>query len=219
MYNEEGLHNLYESLNEYTAKSSNLTEILIIHAENIGGFGHEHLVYGVARRLGVICESINCLFTLAPPETREQINSTDRSQSEAFLHAFLINCYGIFDNIAWFIYYQKSLDSTEYDKRNIGVFKKQFKRHLTVLVKEKATEHKQWYKSLTQQRHPTAHRIPPYIIPYIRYRNGVDYTPHYIHSLSEGRGVPLHQQSLVDMGTVMQFIETLIEDMPALLNQ
>ncbi|PCD85463.1 hypothetical protein [Vibrio mediterranei] len=134
------------------------------------------------------------------------------------LHAFLIHSAGIHDNIAWLLAFHKNVDQ-EYnlDKKRMQVvlYGDWFRQFLTPRLVKRVDETKDWFEHIRDHRHPTAHRIPPYLIPYIVYQDTgeFDYTPRYIHDFDESAPVLLHAQSLCDIGGVILTVKALIDDL------
>lgn len=211
MYSSKDIRGMREAQEQLCRKSQGVIENILLRSSQVNCKAREHLVYGIARRLGIISESMESLFTILPLDTQELIAGKDRYNAEAFLHAFLINCSGIMDNIAWFIVFYCQHEGVEKRKHEVGLFHKKFFKYLPIELKDKVAERREWYSFLVGQRHPVAHRIPPYIIPYIEYSNGeIDYSPRYMHSHKESGVVYLHPQLLADLGAVVEFVELLI---------
>ncbi|AEX22407.1 hypothetical protein [Vibrio sp. EJY3] len=214
MYKPEFLEELQSTKRNYYIECHNLINELIDISEKVGGDAGEHLKFGVSRRLSILAESLNALFELTPPDLSELAEREKRNLADAHLHAFLINVSGIIDNMAWSIVYHYKLDAVAKRKHEVGLFHTKFKTHLPQLTKGKVAEFKEWYDFLVSQRHPTAHRIPPYIIPYIETTEDAarDFTPMYIHSHKDGKIVFLHSQLICDLGAVLELTKVLISD-------
>lgn len=218
MYSEEKLQEIYELSQEYYAKCFELQEQMIVISDRMTRGAKEHAVYGIARRLQTLRGCMRFFFDQVPPDQDAEPEMEIRSQANANLHAFLINCCGISDNIAWLLAHENGLgDEQELEKRRheIGLFQKDFAKHLSTRVSAKASQFEEWHKFIVGQRHPTAHRIPPYIIPYIQSATTGenDYTPYYIHAFEKSRPVPLHAQVLCDLGAVVELVDALVKDL------
>ncbi|MCG7549202.1 hypothetical protein [Pseudoalteromonas sp. Of7M-16] len=165
--------------------------------------------YGILRRLFVIEVCVSKLFELSPPDLSGELDARIRHEANAHLHSFLVNCYGIFDNIAWAIVELQKVKVK--NKMEVSFFHKKFRKYLTPKLREKALKYKEWYEFLRSQRHPTAHRIPPYIVPYtIDGQDIQDFTPRYIHSLDEGKLVYLHPQILSDCQIILDVLNAFL---------
>ncbi len=214
MYKTEFLKELQLTKRKYYLECHELINELIDVSQNVDSEASEHLKFGVARRLCILSESLNALFELTPPDLSELAERQNRNLAEAHLHAFLINISGIIDNMAWAIVFQYGLNAVAKRKHEVGLFHVKFKPHLPSSTKKKVAEFKDWYEFLVSQRHPTAHRIPPYIIPYIESTEDsvIDFTPRYIHSHKDGKIVPLHPQLLCDLGAILELTKVLLID-------
>jgi hypothetical protein len=89
------------------------------------------------------------------------------------------------------------------------LFQKEFKRHLSESLLKAVESLEKWYEFIKDQRHPTAYRIPPYIIPYIQFEKtgDIDYTPYYIHSFDKSHPVLLHAQVISDLGAILEILK------------
>jgi hypothetical protein len=181
----------------------------------------DHAIYGVARRLQTLRNCLDFFFEAIPPDIKSEPMLNVRAQCDAHLHAYLINCCGIFDNMAWALAFQLKLNEKmdiEKAKFDIDLFKTKFKPYLSPNLASRISEFEQWHEFLLNQRHPTAHRIPPYVIPAIQYgtSNQFDYTPYYVHDFDSSRPIPLHQQSICDMGAVLLVVDAWLATLSTL---
>lgn len=210
MYSEEDVAYLNDEKIRAYSDCNALLEELLVNSGTLEGEAKEHLTHGIARRLTLLSETMNAIFDLIPPDALEHVDRSSRVRAEAFLHAFLTNCRGLIDNMAWFVVKYNQL---EIHKNRISLFDRKFKRYLPEMLSVSVGEYKEWYEFLTSQRDPAAHRIPPYIIPYLVLDNGErDYTPLYIHSHREGAFVVLHRQVLSDIGVITGLVRAFIID-------
>lgn len=217
MYTAVQVDELHERARELYAQCFELQEKLIITAAKMPDKAKEHAIYGVARRLGTLRESMRFFFDHLPPDLNEEAEIAQLAQGNANLHAFLINCSGIIDNLAWLLAYHLFLDEEmdlEKNKFDIGLFNKKFRKYLPGGVAAKVDEFDDWHGHIIGNRHPTAHRIPPYVIPYIQSATTGenDYTPRYIHAFDKSHPVPLHPQFICDLGAVVELVEALYAD-------
>tara|TARA_B100002049_G_C15878616_1_gene290690 strand:- start:115 stop:417 length:303 start_codon:yes stop_codon:yes gene_type:complete len=100
MYTAEQIDEMRERAGELYAQCFELQEKLIIMAAKMPAKAKEHAIYGVARRLGTLRESMLFFFDHLPPHLNEEAESTQLAQGDVNLHAFLINCSGIIDNMS-----------------------------------------------------------------------------------------------------------------------
>jgi hypothetical protein len=213
LYSEESLEKIYESYYDLIPRVNRLQTDFILIADELRDEAKDHALYGISRRLSIIKECVEYFFQAIPPEQNEEIDIEVRKRGDIHLHAILINVCGIIDNMAWLWAYHIELDNKidlEKKKSDIGMFNKKFRKHLPDTLKEKTSTFSDWYNFIKNQRHPTAHRIPPYIIPYIQSSDtGLnDYTPTYVHSTgADSRPVYLHAQTLNDVGVIIELLE------------
>ncbi|EMN7422798.1 hypothetical protein WB911_004564 [Vibrio parahaemolyticus] len=216
-YSEEQLNELYRLRNEYESRFRDIQEkVLTLSVKMTGGL-REHAVYGICRRISNLSHCLTFFFDSLCPG-KSVLSDNTLAIGNIHLHAFLVNCSGISDNIAWFLAYHHKLDETEdldKFKFNIGLFgKKKFTEYITPAVSKKVAEFDDWHQHIKSFRDPTAHRVPPYLIPYVVYTElgEVDCTPKYIHEFSKSNPVLLHAQVIADIVAVVELIEALIED-------
>lgn len=127
----------------------------------------EFLLHGVGRRLRVLRRGLKNVFALFPPSATQPIDPDDLENAQLSLHAFVINLYGLFDNLAWAFVWRHGLEKVV-DKRQVGMFKEGTKQHLpqalhAYLDSEKMMRWSTEY--LKNYRDSLAHRIPLYIPP------------------------------------------------------
>lgn len=128
----------------------------------------EHLIHGAGRRVKVLRRCLNNVFKLFPPSQTMPLESDDLSEVQVSLHAFVMNLYGVFENLAWTFVIRHSLEDSIGDYRRVGMFLRSTQRHLPpelrdYLVKQQmVTWHDDYLKNY---RDALAHRIPLYIPP------------------------------------------------------
>ena len=128
----------------------------------------EYLLYGVGRRLKILRYSLSTIFRLFPPTTAKPIASDDLDAVQAALHAFVMNLYGTFENLAWAFVCHHDLIGEIGDRRKIGMFLDSTQRFLPQVLadylssKTMTAWHVQYLKNY---RDALAHRIPLYIPP------------------------------------------------------
>lgn len=118
---------------------------------------------GVGRRLPLIGKSAQNIFRLYPPGTCELLKRDDCEDIAIQLHAFAINVYAIFDNIAWVCMLEAG---GTLSPMKVGLFKAECEQFLPAELKEYVGHEtaKTWFKDYGKAyRDSTAHRIPPYL--------------------------------------------------------
>jgi hypothetical protein len=118
---------------------------------------------GVGRRLPLVARCAQNIFRLYPPNTKELLTSADCDDIAIHLHAFAINVYAIFDNIAWICMLEAggSLPS-----RKVSLFKEDCERFLPSDLKTYLDRDitKTWFNKYGKiYRDSTAHRIATYL--------------------------------------------------------
>jgi hypothetical protein len=128
----------------------------------------EHLLQGVARRLFVLRRCLIKVFELFPVSATAPIGSDQLYEVQIYLHAFVINLYGIFDNYAWSFIHHHGLEADFDDPRKVGLFKNRVQRYLPDEIRNyvQAQGIRDWHRDyLTNYRDALAHRIPLYVPP------------------------------------------------------
>jgi hypothetical protein len=128
----------------------------------------EHLLHGAGRRVGVLKRSLQQIFTIFPPSLVRPLQQDTLSDVQIYLHAFVMNLYGIFDNWAWAFVLRHNLTAAVGGRMNVSLFKTATQRFLPEPIRVyltsdgKAAWHDEYLKSY---RDALAHRIPLYIPP------------------------------------------------------
>ncbi|MEI8173655.1 MAG: hypothetical protein WCH07_09260 [Deltaproteobacteria bacterium] len=132
----------------------------------------EYMHQGVNRRLGILHRCFENIFRLFPPDQMEKLSGNNRIDIEINLHAFLINIYGIIENIGLALAHENELIPVKSERKgeSIGVnlFKMKFSGRLNPKLKEYLVKPKiqEWYRNYAKNyRDALAHRIPPYVPP------------------------------------------------------
>jgi hypothetical protein len=128
----------------------------------------EHLRSGVGRRLRVLHRALSNMFELFPPSAIEPIDRDALDDAQINLHAFIMNLYGLFDNLAWAFVLHHNLLSLVADRKKVGFFLGTTKRFFPPAVRAFADDAKMntWHGDyLKNFRDALAHRIAPYIPP------------------------------------------------------
>jgi hypothetical protein len=132
----------------------------------------EFFVHGICRRLWMLFRSIENVFRLFPVNSLVLLTQNDREDIQINLHAFLINIYGMLENIALALAYENDLvgDRPEgkLHQKQVNLFNRQFQQlidpDLKLFLSAKNLD--DWYKCYAKNyRDALAHRIPPYVPP------------------------------------------------------
>jgi hypothetical protein len=132
----------------------------------------EYMQHGVSRRLRLLHRCVENIFKLFPVNQMEKLTENDRLDVGINLHAFLINIFGIIENIGLALAYENDLIGDKSMKKvnlkSVNLFDKKFKRLLNPRLKEYVAKPKlrEWYRDYAKNyRDALAHRIPPYVPP------------------------------------------------------
>jgi hypothetical protein len=128
----------------------------------------EYLRSGVGRRLRVLHRTLSNIFELFPPSTVDPLDRDDLDDAQINLHAFIMNLYGLFDNLAWVFVLHHELLSAVGHRKKVGFFLSATKRFFPPALRSLADDAKMnaWqHEYLKNFRDALAHRIAPYIPP------------------------------------------------------
>lgn len=128
----------------------------------------EHIVEGAGRRLQTLCRSYENVFDLFPPSRSDPLSSDDLQDVAINLQAFVMNLYGLFENLAWAFVLRHDLEAEVGGRMRIGLFSRNTQKRLPSVLRDYVTSkrmvdyHAQYLKNY---RDALAHRIPLYIPP------------------------------------------------------
>lgn len=127
----------------------------------------EHLRHGAGRRLKVMARALENIFRLFPPSLQHPVPPDDLNDVQINLHAFFINLYGVFENLAWAFALRHDI-AKQLDIRDIGLFHKKarkfFPEELAQYVSSDVIA--RWRNDyLKTYRDALAHQIPLYVPP------------------------------------------------------
>jgi hypothetical protein len=128
----------------------------------------EYLDHGVGRRLSILRRSIEEIFALFPPWREHPLARETLADVQIYLHAFVINLYGIFDNWAWAFVLRHDLLTQIGYRTDVGLFKQKTQQFLPNALREYLVQNRiaDWHeKYLKEFRDALVHRIPLYVPP------------------------------------------------------
>lgn len=128
----------------------------------------EYLRSGVGRRLRVLHRTLSNMFELFPVSMVQPVDRDDLDDAQINLHAFIMNLYGLLDNLAWVFVLHHDLLSAVGDRKKVGFFSSATKRFFPPALRAYADDVKtnRWHgEYLKNFRDALAHRIAPYIPP------------------------------------------------------
>ena len=128
----------------------------------------EHMIRGAGRRLGVLVHSTENIFSLFPLTTTKPLDRDAVADIQVYLHAFLMNLYGVFENWGWAFVLRHDLEASVGGRMGIGLFNRKTQKFLPPALRDYLTQGPvpEWHeKYLKNYRDALAHRIPPYVPP------------------------------------------------------
>ena len=111
---------------------------------------------------------LRTVFQLFPPETTRPLCTDDLHEVQINLHAFVMNLYGVFENLAWAFVARHKLENTIGGRNNVGLFLRTTQQYLPLPLNAYLTSPTiaDWHNDyLKNYRDALAHRIPLYIPP------------------------------------------------------
>ena len=136
--------------------------------DNVNPLVKEHLLHGTGRRIMVLRRTVENIYDLFPPSTRQPLSTDALSDVQINLHAFVMNLYGVFENWAWAYYHRHNLQSEISDRRQVGMFLPGMRPFLPLALRDYLSSEviTKWQRDyLKNYRDALAHRIPLYIPP------------------------------------------------------
>jgi len=168
VYKQEDVQKIKSELNTLRQRYLNLLSKIFELSEKLKEEkAKEYLHHGVGRRLEVIERCIENIFLIFPVERKNLLCHDELIDVAINLHAFFVNIFGLLDNLAWVLIYEKQLAGI-IDKKKVGLFKKETKKHFPSEFRQylDSGEMKIWHKQyLTNYRDALSHRIPLYVPP------------------------------------------------------
>lgn len=196
-------------------------------------------VQGFFRRLRLLKTIIHNVYTIFPPDRLDRLNDDEVQNLTINLQAFVLNVFGCIDNLAWVWVKENSLDID--DNKKVSFNNKEIRQTLSDDFKIYLKTIDEWRTSyLKDTRDSLAHRVPPYVPPYmlnieeqsqeihleelkwekIREHKFDEYEEICIQLDKLGKSAPyfsqgkkyvvFHVQVISDWNTVVQFLEKFI---------
>lgn len=128
----------------------------------------EHLCQGAGRRIGVLGHCFTTIFEKFPPNSSKPLPRSILYDVQIAHHAFVINLYGLFENLAWAFILRHKLETEVGGRKKIGLFLKSTQSLLPTSVRDYLTSPTMvaWHNDyLKNYRDALAHRVPLYIPP------------------------------------------------------
>lgn len=194
-YRSEHLNKLYSEIKDLRNQTAGVQILLGELAQRMKQpraqmFANE----GIGRRLPLVARCVQNIFQLYPPDTEMLLTREVCDDIAIHLHAFAINVYAIFDNIAWACMLEAG---GSLPPLKVSPFKQECARFLPSDLKNYIARDitQKWFNEYGKiYRDSTAHRIAPYL-------------PSRAYTIEEGRKFrELHErshQALLDAAKVM----------------
>lgn len=215
---EDALHikSLFSTIHERHLRLSKRMLDLIDILENVKAM--EYMSQGGVRRLNIICRCIENIFLIFPVDREDLLTKDELKDISINLHAFFVNIFGLLDNLAWVVVYEKK-QADSIKKKEVGLYKAKTQELFTDTFNAYLNLNmKKWYREHLQNfRDSLSHRVPLYVPPMcIDPKDFPDTTGRvcgfFVHSLSEcGSHVALHAQVVTDFNTIEEIIEKFCE--------
>lgn len=117
----------------------------------------------LGRRLPVVERTVLSIFEIYPPRRSKFLSREECTDVAINLHAFAINVYAVFDNVAWICMLQAGGNLAA---KRVGLFRKDCESFLppALLAYISRPMVRKWFDEYGKvYRDSTAHRIPPYL--------------------------------------------------------
>ncbi len=159
-----------ELLKELQTTLAALDELLLQSLRASGSIANEkskvYLNEGFGRRVGILKHCLTNIFRQFPPNTSELLTKEELHDVQIALHAFVMNLYGAFENLAWAFVIRHDLMSKFKTANRVGMFSKDLRTCMPEPIATHLTSEtfSSWSKLyLKNYRDSLAHRISPYI--------------------------------------------------------
>ena len=125
----------------------------------------EYLHNGIGRRVGLVQRCVERIFQIFPPERTEHFEREELEDLNINLHAFLLNIYGILDDIAWVVVLEATQQEVN-NRRKVSLYGPEVQKHLPKDTVSFLATMKSWHDNYIKNfRDSLAHRIPAYVPP------------------------------------------------------
>jgi hypothetical protein len=126
------------------------------------------LQQGVLRRLSIIERCVLKIYQIFPPDRTKFLSEDELDDIVINLRAFVVDVYGILDNLAWVCVLEGAMPDLEKNRLKIGLYKEATKQYLPQKLRDYvySDSTRRWFDEYAKvYRDSAAHRIPPYIPP------------------------------------------------------
>ncbi|WP_126804155.1 hypothetical protein [Aliidiomarina minuta] len=155
----------------YPEVMARLDELHILCVTNAHALPHdsrarEYLLFGAGRRISVLRRAMSRIFETFPLRLERPLPLVGIHDVQIYLQAYVINLFGLFDNLAWAFVLFHDLEDQVGGKFGVGFQRRGTQRFLPQSLRDYVTneQHRQWNENyLKSYRDALAHRIPLYI--------------------------------------------------------
>jgi hypothetical protein len=168
VYSPEQVKQLAADYKLWRGRESALTTALAVHPYRLAA-SHVMATHGVLRRLSTMLHCMRRIYEALPPDQSEPPRLS-MHDAEAYLQAFIINAYGVLDNLAriWCTEIDLKTDKGKALPNSyigLGPDKKLVRASFSEGFRQQLAASDAWFGYLENYRHALAHRIPLYIPP------------------------------------------------------
>lgn len=169
--------------------------------------------HGLGRRAGHIRKCLERFHEIFEYEIAgEEITERMRFEQEAFLYTFLIDISGGLDNLIKVVASEKGFALR---KAEISFNRIEGRKLLPDSAADKYFTYDKWFAYLKDFRDSLAHRITPYIPPYVVDQNGIkSYESFYTHDFDTSPHIYFHPQIICDAKTFSEVVRLGLSGVP-----
>ncbi len=167
-FSEEDRKKIEEEISDFNLRYLEVTyKIQMVLSELKEEKSKEYLLHGAMRRIRLLRRCVENIFIIYPHEREELLSENERDDLMINLHAFLINVFGILDNLAWVWLVEKGL-AINMNSADVGLFNRKTQKNFIQDFQDylnSETMQKWHFSHLKNYRDALSHRIAPYIPP------------------------------------------------------
>ncbi|MBD3769247.1 MAG: hypothetical protein IE925_03805 [Rhodobacterales bacterium] len=168
-FTTEQINELQKKLNGARSKADNILHnwtSLELRSERAKEFAR----HGVARRVQILRRCLEIIFEQMPPATQEAPSRHDLLDATISIQTFIMNVFGVLDNIAWTWIEESGLckpDGAKLRPTEVGLTPRfeYIRNSLSNETQSLLNEYRDWFDYIIDLRHALAHRIPLYVPP------------------------------------------------------
>lgn len=198
---------------KYYESQERLSELLILSLKVADHLkvprAQDFAKFGIGRRVSYLKDTINRFHDIARIEVKgDEIDESTRFEQTSLLSFFFFNLSGALDNLAWVYAFEYGVEHKSHF--DISFEKPKFTKQLPMQLSSILARHSVWLSShLGSFRDASAHRILPYIPPYIEIKGTGErvYSSYYAHDFDCSPTVPFHPQVICDVLGIIEILE------------